>query len=746
MSGNGAISHGRPAEAIPLVDDAEIVVVGGGPAGAVAAKTMAERGHDVLVIDQSRFPRDKPCGDGLTRASVECATRFGLEELLRNSQHIEGVRVVHDHSDIEHKLYQARPGRARYGACVSRMRFDEALLQHARSAGARVLHARVDGPIAADGRVLAVRLGREGDAGRIAARHFVAADGVTSRMRREIGVGHEPRVSAYGIRQYFYTERPLDPVFDLYVPVRADAVGVAGYGWVFPLGEHLANVGLGYYRGGAGRLPPIRRALAAFVEELGSRASHRFGSLEPAGKPFGSPVGIGFQPGACEFENVVFVGDAARTTDPLTGEGIGNAMEGAETVAHLVDRALRRRKRPSGTGTCLARRFPRISQDVSTIGRAYLRSSLHEDTSLDGTAKAAQSWDGAPVVELVRELITCEESDPSMRGDALWKLLADRERACAPALEDVSGRVLDALGTDFPMALEILHRRFRSSGGPVMAAMALASSAAVAGEPREDAIVLATALELVELAVELTAEIVDGQPSKRTKINNALAVLLTDHVAARSLVTQVPLGAGWVERIARLSEDMARGRARLAERAYDVATPAHRLESLRLARGSIGAFAARGAAELSGASGPLAASLERCGHELGMALAIADEISDLLVGDELLERQAGHPLRWGRYPLAVSYAVETDRELGRLLHGGLSQRDVSELVERLRRSDGMDRAMAGCQVHADAARAALDEPDAPRWGALNALGILAVARATQAAQPSANVRVVEAHL
>ena len=75
-----------------VIDEAEVVVVGGGPSGSVAAAKLAELGHEVLLVDQSGFPRDKPCGDGLTHASVAFLERMGLGDLMEASQRIEDVR------------------------------------------------------------------------------------------------------------------------------------------------------------------------------------------------------------------------------------------------------------------------------------------------------------------------------------------------------------------------------------------------------------------------------------------------------------------------------------------------------------------------------------------------------------------------------------------------------------------------------------------------------------------------------
>src|SRR3954453_8199678 len=172
-----------------LIDEAEVVVVGGGPSGSTAADKLAELGHEVLLIDQSGFPRDKPCGDGLTHAAVATLERREFGHLLAESQPIEDVRVILGHGRAGTGWYRPWPQPPSHACTVPRRTLDSALFGRAMERGARFRRARVDGPLITDGKVGGVRLA--GGEGEVRARSVIAADGATSRLRREAGFPRE---------------------------------------------------------------------------------------------------------------------------------------------------------------------------------------------------------------------------------------------------------------------------------------------------------------------------------------------------------------------------------------------------------------------------------------------------------------------------------------------------------------------------------------------------------------------------
>jgi len=135
----------------------DLVIAGGGPAGSAAAWQAAQTGAKVVVLDKAEFPRDKPCGDGLTARAVSYLQKMGLADEVAKFHRVNRVTVF---SPSEWELsFPRRPGMPDHGHTVSRTELDTLLLKNAESAGAEVRQsAEVTGPIVENGRVVGVTL------------------------------------------------------------------------------------------------------------------------------------------------------------------------------------------------------------------------------------------------------------------------------------------------------------------------------------------------------------------------------------------------------------------------------------------------------------------------------------------------------------------------------------------------------------------------------------------------------------
>src|SRR3954463_1470129 len=134
----------------------DLVIAGGGPSGSAAAWQAAQTGARVLVLDKAEFPRDKPCGDGLTARAVSYLQKMGLAHEVAEFHRVNRVTVF---SPSQWELsFPKRPGMPDHGHTVSRTELDTLLLKHAESAGAEVRQsAEVTGPIGGKGRVGGLR-------------------------------------------------------------------------------------------------------------------------------------------------------------------------------------------------------------------------------------------------------------------------------------------------------------------------------------------------------------------------------------------------------------------------------------------------------------------------------------------------------------------------------------------------------------------------------------------------------------
>jgi menaquinone-9 beta-reductase len=298
--------------------DVDVLVVGAGPAGAAAGLAARRRGLDVLVVDKARFPRDKTCGDGLTTAALRFLEQLGLD--LRTLPGYMAVRETVLVSPSGRRVSLPLPRDSDYAAVVPRVELDSALVAKARDSGVEVRDGTAVSAVEVGSDGVTVSLG---DNGAVRAGFVVAADGHYSFVRRSLRPPAPPELGTWhAFRQYF---RGVDDP-RLYVLFEADLL--PGYAWVFPLPDGRANVGFGVLR----RPGMSGKELNARWRELLERDSVR-AVLGPAAEPEAThrawPIPASFEYDALADGRVLYVGDAANAVDPLTGEGIAQALETA---------------------------------------------------------------------------------------------------------------------------------------------------------------------------------------------------------------------------------------------------------------------------------------------------------------------------------------------------------------------------------------------------------------------------------
>jgi geranylgeranyl reductase family protein len=319
-----------------------VVVVGGGPAGAAAAITLARAGREVALFDRARFPRDKCCGDGLTTSALRRLDALGLRPGDVPSWQIVDDVVVRSASGRTVRFPLPRAATAQFGAVARRSELDAALLDVAREAGVHVFDGhRVTGVVPGPD---VVTLEVDGF-GRAEGRFVVAADGMWSAVRKLLGEhegghgqGHEKERYLgewHALRQY-YASVTGPAATDLIVWFEPELL--PGYAWSFPLPGNGANVGLAIQRGrkvatkDMGRVWSELLARPHIAEALGPDAHP-----EAPHKAWPIPALIHRSTLTGGGGRVLFVGDAARASDPMTGEGIGQALETGALAAAAIE-------------------------------------------------------------------------------------------------------------------------------------------------------------------------------------------------------------------------------------------------------------------------------------------------------------------------------------------------------------------------------------------------------------------------
>ncbi|MDD9368492.1 MAG: geranylgeranyl reductase family protein [Acidimicrobiales bacterium] len=335
-------------------DRHDVLVIGGGPAGAAAGFWLAKAGHDVCVLERKAFPRDKTCGDGLTPRAVHQLRDMGLEPAIAAHHHRhDGLRAVAHGITLELK-WPEHPVFPNYGYVVRRRDLDQMVADHAAGAGATVHQAtEAVRPLLRDGLLTGavVKDKVTGETREIRARYVIVADGSLSRFGRALGAARDKSYpQGIAIRGYFESPISADPWIESCLDVR-DRAGAAmpGYGWIFPLGDGTINVGIGLLSTFKGYKDVNTSHL---MTEWAATAPERWG-IDPDAML--APATGGRLPMAGSINpkvgpNWLLVGDAAGSINPFNGEGIDYAYETARMAADLIDEAI-----ATGTAAPLAR-------------------------------------------------------------------------------------------------------------------------------------------------------------------------------------------------------------------------------------------------------------------------------------------------------------------------------------------------------------------------------------------------------
>ncbi len=340
-----------------MTHDAEVIVVGAGPAGSTAATYLARAGVDVLLLEKTSFPREKVCGDGLTPRGVKQLIDLGIDTSREAGWvHSRGLRILTGELTLELDWpdLTAYPP---YGVTRTRHDFDDLLAKTAVKSGARLLErTTVTGAITDErtGRVVGVQAkqGPERKPVSYRAPLVLACDGVSARLALSVGIQkNDSRPMGVAVRRYYRSPRHDDAYIEGHLELwdRSDPRDpqlLPGYGWAFPLGDGTVNVGLGMLSTSKSfRNIDYRALLRSWLDstpdEWGYREENAVGRIGGAGIP------MGFNRTPHYRDGLLLLGDAGGMVSPFNGEGIGAAMESAKVAAEHVVQALARPEGPS---------------------------------------------------------------------------------------------------------------------------------------------------------------------------------------------------------------------------------------------------------------------------------------------------------------------------------------------------------------------------------------------------------------
>jgi geranylgeranyl reductase family protein len=319
----------------------DIIIVGGGPAGSCAALYASKAGLKTLLLEKSKFPRDKICGDALSGKSVTILHDLNL---LHKVQNLPGVCINSvtfsgpNHASFNVDLNKTQLKNIAKGFVIRREIFDEFLFSQAREVTQNYLeNFTVRDIIMQNGSVCGVRGTNENrDICEFYGKVILGADGYKSTVAQKLGLyEYDPKHWVIALRCYYQNVKGLKDQIELHF---IDEV-IPGYFWIFPIDNGYANVGIGMLHEYIKQKKVDLKQ--AFYNALSSPYfKDRFAQATPVEKPVGWNLPVGSKRRKSYGNGFLLLGDAAGLIDPFTGEGIGNAMYSAKHAIKTVQEAV----------------------------------------------------------------------------------------------------------------------------------------------------------------------------------------------------------------------------------------------------------------------------------------------------------------------------------------------------------------------------------------------------------------------
>ncbi|WP_440947989.1 digeranylgeranylglycerophospholipid reductase [Methanosarcina sp. T3] len=312
-----------------MKDSYDVLVIGAGPAGSIAAKTAAEKGLDVLLIEKRQEIGDPVrCAEGVNKEYLKKHVEIDNSWICAD---LKGSRIYSPNGTKVEMAEEISGGEVGY--VLERKIFDRALAENAAKAGAEVrVKTRATGLIIEDDFVKGVRLMHLGKEYEVRAKIVIGADGVESKVGRWAGIDTSLKpIDIETCAQYLIAGADIDQEYcEFYI---GNEIAPGGYVWIFPKGGGKANVGVGILGNKTGKFKPRP------VDYLNKFVDKKFPDVRIVEMVFGGvPVSGSIEKTSAN--GLMLVGDAARQSDPITGGGILNAMDAGKIAGEAAYEAI----------------------------------------------------------------------------------------------------------------------------------------------------------------------------------------------------------------------------------------------------------------------------------------------------------------------------------------------------------------------------------------------------------------------
>ncbi len=397
--------------------DYPVVIVGAGPAGSAAAFILARKGLRPLLAERFTFPREKVCGDGLTFRSLSTLKELNLYD--RVSSHPSALPVKEARAVTPEKTVFSGPipllpdGTVGF-ISLPRRELDLILARAAVEAGAEFAEDfTVTEILKENGKTAGVAGIQEGRERIVRSNLVIGADGAHSIVAREAGLYRFRRhFCEVAIRAYFTDlDEPVNWL-ELYYDKRI----IPGFAWLFPLANNICNIGIGL------RMDRLKkRSLKTIYQEFISDyppLKKRLKKAKMLAHPRGTLITGYGNSGNIFSDGVLLAGDAASLSDPLVGEGVGEALLSGVAAGETAARAI---SAGDFSGSFLKQYQKEIRR---RLGPDFRFASLFQNWPQIHKAAAAMMLRAERDPEFAQKMVGLASGAISKREIARWDFLA----------------------------------------------------------------------------------------------------------------------------------------------------------------------------------------------------------------------------------------------------------------------------------------------------------------------------------
>lgn len=315
--------------------DADVLIVGGGPSGAICAYYLAKEGRKVILIDSETFPRDKICGDFVSPIGLNELKEIGIWEVdsFEKTNVITGATVYIDGVPMITKTLPDMEGLPNYGRVIPRIILDNWIIEVAKKQGAQIITPCKFENYTIDEDCVKIECKHEGKEKHFTTKMIIGADGSNSKVARIVnGKKPNPENKIVAVRAYFENVNCISQNAELFFSSKS----FPGYYWFFPTSATTANVGIGMMLENFPKEETNLKKLLLDMIENDKSFKERIGNGKIVDKIVGFPLSI-YNPKATIIKDrVLLTGDAAGLVNSINGEGMQYAMQSGRWAAESV--------------------------------------------------------------------------------------------------------------------------------------------------------------------------------------------------------------------------------------------------------------------------------------------------------------------------------------------------------------------------------------------------------------------------